>query len=61
MVTIFRMRKRESQPLRKRKRYRRCSTVRYGHVRPLTTMVLPKNSGFQIGDTSLGPVQGGAG
>ena len=37
--------------------YRRRSTVRYGQVRPLTTIVLPKNSGFQIGETSLGPVQ----
>jgi hypothetical protein len=27
-----------------------CST---GQVRPLTTMVLPKNSGFQIGGTSV--------
>ena len=42
------------QAFRKRNRYRRCSTFRYGQVLPLTIMVLPKNSGFQIGDTSLG-------
>ena len=28
---------------------------------PLTTIVLPKNSGFQIGATSLGPPQAGSG
>ena len=30
-----------------------------GQVSPLTTIVLPKNSGFQIGATSLGPSQAG--
>jgi hypothetical protein len=45
---------RESQPLSKRKRYRACSTSRYGQVAPLTMIVFPKNSGFQIGETSVG-------
>ena len=31
-----------------------------GQVRPLTTIALPKNSGFQIGATSLGPPQAGS-
>ena len=52
-LLIFRIRNRPLQPLRKRKRYRRCSTSRKGQLRPLTTIVFPKNSGFQMGDTSL--------
>src|SRR5215510_538529 len=39
--------------LSRRNRYRRGSTVSIGQVRPLTTIVLPKNSGFQIGGTSV--------
>jgi hypothetical protein len=51
---IFSSRNRELQPFRSRKRYRRCSTSRYGHVKPFTTIMFPKNSGFQMGETSLG-------
>ena len=47
------MRKRALQPLSSRNRYRRCSTSRNGQVRPLTMIALPKNSGFQIGETSV--------
>ena len=36
-----------------RSRYRRASTFSTGQVAPLTTIVLPKNSGFHIGDRSL--------
>ena len=48
----LRITNRELQPLRIRNRYRRGSTSRNGQVLPLTTMQFPKNSGFQIGDTS---------
>src|SRR5512132_49547 len=51
--TIFRITNLELQPLRKRKRYHLGSTCSTGQVRPLATMVLPKNSGFQIGGTSV--------
>ena len=40
------------QPLRNRSRYRRFSTIWNGHVFPLAMSVLPKNSGFQIGEKS---------
>src|SRR3954466_5992298 len=43
---------RESLPLRKRKRYLRGSTLSFGQVFPFTTMTLPKNSGFQMGEIS---------
>ena len=56
-----RLRNRESQPFSNRNRYRRCSTSRYGQVRPFTIIVFPKNSGFQIGDTSLAPLQPASG
>jgi hypothetical protein len=52
------MRKRESVPFRKRKRYLRGSTSRYGQVRPFTTIMLPKNSGFQMRETSLAGMKG---
>src|SRR5207248_10011988 len=44
--------------LRTRNRYRRASTLSTGQVLPLTTMVLPKNSGFQNGGTSGGGING---
>jgi hypothetical protein len=47
--------------LSNRNRYRRRSTVSAGQVFPLTTMVLPKNSGFQIGDTSVVGMNGPSG
>src|SRR5512147_1197317 len=53
LLTIFRMTNLELQPLRNRKRYRLGWTCRTGQVRPLATIVLPKNSGFQIGGTSV--------
>ncbi len=52
-VTAFRKTVRALHAFSTRNRYRRCSTASSGHVFPLTTMVLPKNSGFQIGDTSV--------
>jgi hypothetical protein len=39
--------------LRIRNRQRRRSTVSDGQVRPLTTDMFPKNSGFQNGGTSV--------
>jgi hypothetical protein len=48
------------QPFNRRKRYRRRCTSSLGQVRPFTTIALPKNSGFQIGGTSLGPPQAGS-
>ena len=50
MSAKSRMRKRDWHPLRNRNRYRRCSTVWNGHVLPFTMIMLPKNSGFQIGE-----------
>ena len=52
-LLILRMRNRDCEPLSRRRRYRRCSTFRYGQVLPFTTIVLPKNSGFHCGEMSL--------
>ena len=52
MLPKSRIRKRDWQPLRKRRRYRRCSTTWNGQVLPLAMIMLPKNSGFQIGENS---------
>ena len=49
-LTEVENRKRDWHPLRKRSRYRRCSTLWNGHVLPFTMMQSPKNSGFQIGE-----------
>ncbi len=49
-----RFRNRELQPLRSRKRYLAWATFRNGQVVPLTTMVLKKASGFQMGEISDG-------
>src|SRR5690606_24470475 len=51
-AAIERMRVRELQPLSSRNRYRRGSTSSTGQVTPFTGMVVPKNSGTQIGGTS---------
>ena len=58
MPAKSRIRKRDWHPLRNRNRYRRRSTVRNGHVRPFTMIVFPKNSGFQIGETSVNGMYG---
>ncbi len=61
LVTIFSSRARVLHAFSSRNRYRRGSTVSVGQVRPLTTMVLPKNSGFQIGGTSVVGMYGPSG
>ena len=53
-----RIRKRELQPFKNLKRYRRRSTVWNGHVLPFTMIMLPKNSGFQIGERSVSGLYG---
>src|SRR2546421_3939099 len=60
-VAILRNRVRALLALSSRKRYRRGSTSSTGQVLPLTVMVLPKNSGFQIGDTSVFGMNGPSG
>jgi hypothetical protein len=53
-----RMRKRDWHPLRKRNRYRRCSTTWNGQVLPFAMSMLPKNSGFQYGAKSPSGISG---
>src|SRR6266511_4014573 len=59
LVTIFRISTRVLLALSKRKRYRRGSTSSTGQVRPLTTIVLPKNSGGQVGPAATQQVEPG--
>ena len=60
-MAIFNRRVRALHALSRRNRYRRGSTSSTGQVLPLTTIVLPKNSGFQIGDTSVFGIHGPSG
>ena len=51
---MARLRKRELQPFSRRKRYCAGATSSFGQLTPLTTMVLKKASGFQMGEMSEG-------